>query len=1400
MAGPSRYNRKLKAKNDRKKARASRGGRTPSEAALGRSMAAAGNRVSRSNRRATAPRTTPRFGPERKPSTRTFSKGRKARRTSTLAKPPKLPGVLGDIQEAVSGADEAATRFVSRELSKAPKVDVLPDRVEEALDKVLGDDDGRLSYAERLVNAPTGVGLGLTAARTAGKIGTRVATRQAGGTAAKQGTKKTVRRRAKDATRKTKDKPRNVIKKAKRTGKKLRTKEGRGEVGKQVAKTPIRRPLPTTAAYTVGADKAGFDGEATKRASALVEGAVAAPINSPGKYVATTGRGILGVGAAFGAGAYALGNTAVRGARAIADETGAPYIAADYSPGEVVQPATDLAKQEFEGTKELGGRLLSGDKDVVEKTFTDDVGALPFVPGPWLVRKTRGSKTYQRTRSRLRNRASEKVRQERQEATKRATKSDRPMPKADRKGRDKKPKRPRSAILDPLNPGEEYLLSNNPVLRSLGGRTLARKIKRRNIRRGVSQTADMETQIAAKETVFDDQDVQRDIAGISGGPRAGRNKWLGEAEQAAFVVANRGIPFERETALGWIADIERSKTPDTEAVGGVRESRVLEWIRANPEVLSDPSFQSAVQRVGQILDSTTTSQRAKFLPVARVAGIATPEERLAEGVEIRGRLVKETATDPRTWEQNRAKVAQLRAEARQADARGDIEGALEARAAAKALDRRIKNFDLAYRKAGRDFIAETEAFIAERGLRTPARLTDTRRVIDESVGDMKFGNAQFGPRRRNSRATQKSEGVLLREDTADRSRESVWNDSVLGPRLQRVFHGLTKAVIGEYGYKITLPARSGRPRRVLEGTTREHQAALDRGELPDDVMLIDAQYYRAAAGDRNAGSITFDDAMEAISAAGGRLDQRRFGLDDLAGSRADAPGGEMPPVITGGAELRRLAREDRAADPGKKYIAVDREAMMELVGQIEGVRGGLARGAAKLNRGTSNIILGLNPSFIGSQQVAEGGPALVAAATANPASIGRMLATAPNRKRGTNRQRAEREAMYGIAGGTFQFRQPSRGAVIDRVDQLIEPRLTKPSKALGLLKDTFRGRAVNRAVLYTGAKYRRMAGLAELDRRTQRTVGSLGGLVTRFQSLERRFRNKSLAEMEDYFAANPKLRAELKSYVDDVMGNFSTLTRLESRFAPGIAFYPYIRYSLRWAFYAFPRRHPVRASILYFLSQVNAEELEKLVDNGKIADWIDYAYPVVAAAGSGLPYVLPAGGRFTPAGSGPFQSLPLIGEDNPDRLIGSLNPGIGLLLNAGLGRDSFSGEKVADNYLERGLLGAAAFLAMFAPARAIDEATDLDPITRIKPRRTQDGTVIGGQSDSSREFDSFDPNRILRGIAPWGVLYGQSARDYRRTNRKARRMDRGDYSSTQPSNPWGSSSNPWGSSSNPWDD
>lgn len=56
MPGPSRYNRKLKARNDARKTAASKGGRTASEAAFGRSQKAAGRAVSATNLQAPKPK------------------------------------------------------------------------------------------------------------------------------------------------------------------------------------------------------------------------------------------------------------------------------------------------------------------------------------------------------------------------------------------------------------------------------------------------------------------------------------------------------------------------------------------------------------------------------------------------------------------------------------------------------------------------------------------------------------------------------------------------------------------------------------------------------------------------------------------------------------------------------------------------------------------------------------------------------------------------------------------------------------------------------------------------------------------------------------------------------------------------------------------------------------------------------------------------------------------------------------------------------------------------------------------------------------------------------------------------------------------------------------------------
>lgn len=345
----------------------------------------------------------------------------------------------------------------------------------------------------------------------------------------------------------------------------------------------------------------------------------------------------------------------------------------------------------------------------------------------------------------------------------------------------------------------------------------------------------------------------------------------------------------------------------------------------------------------------------------------------------------------------------------------------------------------------------------------------------------------------------------------------------------------------------------------------------------------------------------------------------------------------------------------------------------------------------------------------------------------------------------------------------------SRKGKLASVADLSQPGLTRGSKTWDAMKDLAAGRAINETVLYTGAKYRRLAGRSRLDKTQRGVVRSLMKFVLKHEQIVNRkdLRGKSIAELERFWARNPRLQREMADYMEDVMGNWTAISSLEAKFAPFIAFYPYLRYSLRAGFYGWPTRHPIKTSILYFMAQLNAEELEKLVGNGRPADWIEYAYPVTPDG------PLEGGGRFAPLASSLIEGL---ASNDADKLLRVLSPPLNIGLAVASGKDGMSSLTVAETPAERLLLGLSALAAMAAPLRALDDFTGL-PITAIKPRLDwRDGTVVDGErSETSKEFRAYDPKRIPRSYLPWGPILPTPRKSYKKQTQKARRIKDKNY-------------------------
>src|SRR5690606_11946182 len=193
---------------------------------------------------------------------------------------------------------------------------------------------------------------------------------------------------------------------------------------------------------------------------------------------------------------------------------------------------------------------------------------------------------------------------------------------------------------------------------------------------------------------------------------------------------------------------------------------------------------------------------------------------------------------------------------------------------------------------------------------------------------------------------------------------------------------------------------------------------------------------------------------------------------------------------------------------------------------------------------------------------------------------------------------------------------------------------------------------------------------ARVDKELNSFIKGLAGANVIQRDTAKKLAGMPLHEQLAWISRNRKTMDRLADYLDDVMGNWTAFTRFERAFGPGVMFYPFVRMSFRWAFWSFPKRHPIRAQILYFLAQRHSEEIEKITGNK--ADWIDYAHPILFGEGGKPEEVLPIGHRLVP---GLNAIVEAIGSDNLTGIFRSLNPGLSTLIYGGSLVDPMSGRQ-----------------------------------------------------------------------------------------------------------------------------
>lgn len=407
------------------------------------------------------------------------------------------------------------------------------------------------------------------------------------------------------------------------------------------------------------------------------------------------------------------------------------------------------------------------------------------------------------------------------------------------------------------------------------------------------------------------------------------------------------------------------------------------------------------------------------------------------------------------------------------------------------------------------------------------------------------------------------------------------------------------------------------------------------------------------------------------------------------------------------------------------WVLMPREAIKEARAQISPEHNVITETANKFSRTASRLLLGTNPAWTIAQIPAEGIPLLMAKPSLlNPGKVASLQRDIQRFKKSDPEGALALQATAGAS--------PLNAAVnrtpLDMQETYTPALWEKGARALT------RGKTAKSALSFAKLRalgvfdvkrqnaYRTLLATAEADKRFRSWHAAVTGLFDKQAKLSHDFRGKSRAELWTWLTKDPKGKVELQritDYVDNIQGNWSAFTRYERSLAPLAIFYPFLRYSLRWTAWTFPRTHPITATLAYTLGQANANQLEKLV-GGPLSNPIAYAYPAYQNE-KGESAVLPGGSRISPGQSSLTQA---IASGNPAQVLSSANPFIGAGLTAVTGIEPFTGEKAK----EQGWAALNQLISLAAPARLA-------------------GLKLGaGQSTASKAFEQFDPNKTKRSL------------------------------------------------------
>ena len=477
-----------------------------------------------------------------------------------------------------------------------------------------------------------------------------------------------------------------------------------------------------------------------------------------------------------------------------------------------------------------------------------------------------------------------------------------------------------------------------------------------------------------------------------------------------------------------------------------------------------------------------------------------------------------------------------------------------------------------------EYATETQDFIRGKGLSDPAWVRHTPSDMKKFEGKKSQYTGGVMGQAEKVRTAQ-----LMMDGNVDYNYATLAKESI----IRRAQHEHSFKAVRDFVFRNSIKLESSKSMRVggpekktsmwvSDGT--DITAAFNRGDMhPDSVDVLSAQEFSKAFRHNRTGD------PDAVSTY----------VDPLTGESRTITRAEFEESVLKDLAVRTKAGEDRLQS-GTNYIVVPRERLKEFKEQLGVTDGGkmewAGRWARKAQHFQSRALLGTSPAWAAAQFIAEGSQAAVAV---NPYRLYRGWQALKELTPGE--QRAFRAQMEAAPGG---------GLVKETNIGLRAGYTEEAAKALGAHGKSNAGKVLHSIATaepliaidrWKANNLRTMVGAGHVDRELNSLLHNMARINTELPKHLEVMRKLPLKDQLRYFAERPREADRIAHYVKDTMGAWQSMTRYERALGPLTMFYPFLRFSLRWTFKSYPKRHPIKAAILLNLATTNSMEVRRLL-------------------------------------------------------------------------------------------------------------------------------------------------------------------------------------------------------------